>query len=520
MSFASTSDSTYFLDPSSFDASINYSSDIESEDPDQNCLKINTFISHTNLQKLESFYKDALKQHNSNSKAKLLATKFPKNQIEVYILENGQPGKVVDNEEFSDKISNQEMQMYLTLIRRYNATKSIRKNYSKLNSKPKTCKQAPKGRTFSEDETCDSSELVYELLKFLDKNANHKIDYSYESSDRYRESYNFSEISRIMKNSTPYQNFMMWLFDIIRWNNPILSLSVTLMYFNAVYRDKIIFLLTLLPIYVIMFYKVNYIKAESILCFDKPRKLSFTNNFFKKLSTGVVGKTKSAIDLYEFIDKSIPPDMGIVLEDYANILEMVKNCVTWKDPNATNFVLCILVFCSIATLIFPPALLYKSALYIIGIELFVLAPLRTRFPAYRRLFSFLEYLFWNSQNDLDVAIDIFNNEISQTEGRDHTDIDYFDDPSTPSIRSIQSNMSDLYFLKTQIKKKKKFKAAPRSEKSNLEINKESSKKLTSISKNFSKKMYSRFKNSVSNTKSELKNSASLIDINSFSNLHN
>ncbi|KAJ8661017.1 hypothetical protein O0I10_003239 [Lichtheimia ornata] len=115
---------------------------------------------------------------------------------------------------------------------------------------------------------------------------------------------------------------------------------------------------------------------------------------------------KSLNDWWGDIKRKYGPTGQLFLLDLVDRLERVKNLVTWKRPEKTRILLCILSAMVIVFMFMPSRYMTKLLFLYLGVEFFVLQALRSHYPRHRRLFNVIDWLLWGVPNDAEYAMEV------------------------------------------------------------------------------------------------------------------
>ncbi|PVU90234.1 hypothetical protein BB561_004959 [Smittium simulii] len=302
-----------------------------------------------------------------------------------------------------------------TIRRRYFAVKNMKNSYKTLFKKNNHVKyKLDKSSFYNKNGQFNYQDFYTSLLiLYLYNNAQHKIDYTYQKNENFHIHRVLFEIARIADASTPYQLFIVWLYNLAKWKNPAESFTWFIIYFLSVYYHKTPALVFLVFLYLIIYHRVRPTLAAKKFCFEDPSKAYIKGPIVKKAAQSVLGKTVAASYFYDFLYSNTSTDLRLALFDIANLLEMTKNCVTWKNNSASRFTIVVLSIFAIICILLPPLLLYQIILYLFGIEFFILIPLQFYYAQYRRFFNVPEYFLWGSSTDLELSVYIYNTELSK-----------------------------------------------------------------------------------------------------------
>ncbi|KAK3707272.1 hypothetical protein LTR37_012273 [Vermiconidia calcicola] len=107
------------------------------------------------------------------------------------------------------------------------------------------------------------------------------------------------------------------------------------------------------------------------------------------------------------------PTTQLQLEDFANLMERLKNFYEWRDPRRTTFSLATMLLLWLIITFTPLWLLVKAFFFYVGLLFFVVLPISYHWPNYRLLVSPWTWLLWKVPTHGEWAIDRLQAEAAQ-----------------------------------------------------------------------------------------------------------
>ncbi|KAJ1933171.1 hypothetical protein FBU59_006120, partial [Linderina macrospora] len=178
---------------------------------------------------------------------------------------------------------------------------------------------------------------------YADTHLAYKIDYRHDTSDPCKLDRFLMTLQRLVEASAPYQRFFVWLYQLARWDNPKVSAWWCIAYFLALYLDLLAFILWMLPVFVIVYYRLRPSQAYQWLGFDRVETSFISPKYIKEASEGTIGKGLIANRLWDIWRETLGTHIQMLLADLADWMERAKNCVTWKRPWATRSLMIVLI---------------------------------------------------------------------------------------------------------------------------------------------------------------------------------
>ncbi|RUS16449.1 LOW QUALITY PROTEIN: hypothetical protein BC937DRAFT_91183 [Endogone sp. FLAS-F59071] len=244
---------------------------------------------------------------------------------------------------------------------------------------------------------------------FLNSAANDKIDaVETESFALFKLR---SNAERLYTVTDPLKVVARRLRRIYRWENKLETGFYLLVYFIFWYSDLFIPVLLLGLISFIISCRIRPLEtldppAQDALIFEPPFATVDEKRKSRKRYPPPEERSKGVTEWWEDIRTTWGPFLQMELGDLADTLEKIKNLITWKRPHKTRIALFGLAFVLVAFYSIPARLVIRAILFLLGVEFFVLLPVQSHFPRYRRLFSITEWLLWDVPTDAEWAIEV------------------------------------------------------------------------------------------------------------------
>ncbi|KAF2658499.1 hypothetical protein K491DRAFT_652742 [Lophiostoma macrostomum CBS 122681] len=207
-------------------------------------------------------------------------------------------------------------------------------------------------------------------------------------------------IERVLIASAPFQEFIMTMRRVYRWENRRETTKYLLIYLTLWTFDLLLPGMLSAIVYFVIQRRFHKMTLEDL------------RNDLKR--TEDVHET--AMTFSEFIEKKgdeqwadkliqdLGPWLMVQLCDMANFFEVLLNFYEWRVPHRTLFTLALFTLTIIITLTVSARTLVKSLTLSAGIAFFALFPIATNFSDYRLLTSPIKRIFWNIPTHSEWAI--------------------------------------------------------------------------------------------------------------------
>ncbi|KAI8322045.1 hypothetical protein GQ54DRAFT_165741 [Martensiomyces pterosporus] len=266
---------------------------------------------------------------------------------------------------------------------------------------------APEIESFKRnDGTVDYTSYWGSLIKhYADTQLGHKLDYRHDSNDPCKIDRFILTLQRLVEVSAPYQRFVVWLYRLARWDSPKVTAWWCLAYFILLYLDMIALFLWMTPVFIVAYHRLRPSHAYIWLGFERRDTSIIPSKVLKEASSGTIGKGLAANRLWDIWRETLGAHVQICLADLADWMERAKNCATWKRPWATRSAMVVMMAIALFAY-FIPVYVYQKLLGVaFGVQFFFLAPLQIRYQRYRRILWILDWVFWHSPTDVELAVE-------------------------------------------------------------------------------------------------------------------
>lgn len=240
---------------------------------------------------------------------------------------------------------------------------------------------------------------------YADTELQHKIDYRHSTEDPCKLNRFLSTVQRLIEISAPYQRLLIWLFKLARWDNPKRSATWCCVYFLLLHFGMLAMFLWLVPVFVIVYYRLRPGHAYQWLAFERPETSVISGKDIHDAASGTIAKGVIANRLWEMWRETLGSHVHVVLADVADRLERAKNCVLWKRPWASRATLAVLIGLALLVCVVPASVFQRICGILFGVQFFFLAPLLLRYQRYRHMLLVVDYILWHNPTDVELAVD-------------------------------------------------------------------------------------------------------------------
>ncbi|KAJ2766315.1 hypothetical protein IWQ56_003766 [Coemansia nantahalensis] len=242
---------------------------------------------------------------------------------------------------------------------------------------------------------------------YADTQLSYKVDFRHSTSDPCSIDRVLTTLHRLVGVSAPYQRFLVWLFQLARWDNPKVSTWWCVAYFTLLYYDMLALSLCLAPAFLVVYHRLRPSQAYDWLGFERPETSLIPAKVFQDAASGTIAKGLIAGHVWGMWNQTLGTHTHIMLADVTDWMERMKNCVTWKRPWASRVMVVMLACMGVMAYLLPPGVLQKLLGTGVGVQFFILAPLQFRHPRYRRMMWIVDLVLWHSPSDVELAVDMF-----------------------------------------------------------------------------------------------------------------
>ncbi|KAJ2956274.1 hypothetical protein NQZ79_g7868 [Umbelopsis isabellina] len=232
-----------------------------------------------------------------------------------------------------------------------------------------------------------------------------------------------SNTERLYTVTEPLHPWVRWLRKIYRWENRVETGFWLWVYICLWYYDMIIPFICGIAVWVILYHRVTLasLQLDAIMSDEvnmpaieketRNGKRWFRRKQAKPQSGYAALEKRSLVAWRQDIYHKYGPKAQMMVTDFLDMhavdkLEMTRNLVTWKRPYKSRMLLIFFLLSGLIFSIIPSKYQVKWIFSVCGFEFFVLMPLRSHYPRYRRLFSIIDWFLWDVPNDSEFALEI------------------------------------------------------------------------------------------------------------------
>ncbi|KAM3582190.1 hypothetical protein VKS41_005618 [Umbelopsis sp. WA50703] len=227
-----------------------------------------------------------------------------------------------------------------------------------------------------------------------------------------------SNTERLYTVTEPLHPWAWWLRKIYRWENRVETGFWLWVYICLWYYDMIIPFICGIAVWVILYHRVSLasLQLDAIMSDEitmpviEKEEARNGKRWFRRRPKPQSGyaalEKRSLVAWRQDIYHKYGPKAQMMMTDAVDKLEMTRNLVTWKRPYKSRMLLIFFLLSGLTFSIIPSKYQLKWFFFVCGFEFFVLMPLRSHYPRYRRLFSILDWFLWDVPNDSEFALEI------------------------------------------------------------------------------------------------------------------
>ncbi|KAE8215563.1 hypothetical protein CF327_g1167 [Tilletia walkeri] len=253
------------------------------------------------------------------------------------------------------------------------------------------------GGVKEEEEQVDAVAFVIAyILAMVERYAPEELDDG--PDDRYREGKLRSHLERLYIIAPFWERFLLGVRSLYRWEQPRRTGAAAMIYFVLWYTDLIptAFMLSLLY-YILQF---RFFPPSESFLHEQVRKRMSRGIEADKFSEQLRRRSRlDLLDLYKHWIDRYGVASQVAAGDIADFHEKVKNLILWRNPTATWRTFGVLSTATLFVTFAPAHYVWKIALFFLGLSFFILLPLQSHYPRYRRPLSPIWWALWGSPTD-------------------------------------------------------------------------------------------------------------------------
>jgi hypothetical protein len=199
--------------------------------------------------------------------------------------------------------------------------------------------------------------------------------------------------------------FLFGIRRVYRWDDPRRTSTFAMIYFTLWYLDLIPTAFLLL----IMFYvcRFRFFPPSASYLHEQVRRRMARGVDADRLAERLRRRSRlDVLELYKRFVVAYGAETQLAAGDIADFHEKVKNLILWRNPTATWRTLFLLGVSCIFVTFASPHLVWKTVFAFIGFSFFILLPLQSHYPRFRRPLSPIWWALWGSPTDAQFAIQL------------------------------------------------------------------------------------------------------------------
>lgn len=241
------------------------------------------------------------------------------------------------------------------------------------------------------------------ILATIERYAPEELDNTPDQT--YRESRTRSHIERLYLIAPFWERLLFGIRRVYRWDNPRRTSTFAMIYFTLWYMDLIptAFMLTLMY-YVCQF---RFFPPSASYLHEQVRARMARGVDADRLAERL--RRRSRLDVLEIYKRFViayGPGTQLAFGDIADFHEKVKNLILWRNPTATWRTLFLLGIATTFVTFASSHLIWKTVYAFLGFTFFILLPLQSHYPRFRRPLSPIWWALWGAPTDAQFAIQL------------------------------------------------------------------------------------------------------------------
>lgn len=272
------------------------------------------------------------------------------------------------------------------------------------------------------------------ILASIERYAPEELDNTPDQA--YRESRTRSHIERLYLIAPFWERLLFGLRRIYRWEDPRRSSSIAMIYFTLWYLDLIptAFLL-LLMYYVCQF---RFFPPSASFLHAQVRARMARGVDADRLAERLRRRSRlDVLELYKRFVVAYGSGTQLAAGDIADFHEKVKNLILWRNPTATWRTLFLLGIATVFVTFASSHLIWKTVFAFLGFTFFILLPLQSHYPRFRRPLSPIWWALWGAPTDAQFAIQLLRRRHLERQHAKHPPLE--DEDQQPGLNRSMSD---------------------------------------------------------------------------------
>ncbi|CEH16587.1 Phosphoribosyltransferase C-terminal [Ceraceosorus bombacis] len=241
------------------------------------------------------------------------------------------------------------------------------------------------------------------ILALVERYAPEELDSSPDQA--YRESKTRSHIERLYLIAPFWERLLFGLRRLYRWEDTKRTGAAAMIYFLLWYTNLLATAFLLMLMYYIL--QFRFFPPDASVLHEQVRKRMARGVEADRLAERL--RRRSRLDILE-IYKRYVMTYGSATQaaagDIADFHEKVKNLILWRNPTATWRTLTLFSIATALVTFLPTAVVAKILWLVLGVTFFLLLPLQSHYPRYRRPLSPIWWALWGTPTDAQFAIQL------------------------------------------------------------------------------------------------------------------
>ncbi|KDN51350.1 hypothetical protein K437DRAFT_293493 [Tilletiaria anomala UBC 951] len=266
--------------------------------------------------------------------------------------------------------------------------------------------------SYGDEEVDGVAFTIAYILAFIERYAPGELDDAPEAA--YSESRTRSHIARLYLIAPFWERLLRDTRELYRWDNPRRTAIAAMIYFCLWYTDMLPTSFLLYMIFCIC--RFRFFPPEVSVIAEKVKERFKRGAEAERINERL--RQRSRLDIFNLYRRWIDTfgiPTQVALGDIADGHEKIKSLILWRNPTATWRTIAQLSILTLFVTFAPPQMVLKAFFFCIGVLFFILLPLQSHYPRYRRPLSPIWWALWGCPTDAQFAIKLLRRRHLQEE---------------------------------------------------------------------------------------------------------
>jgi hypothetical protein len=270
-----------------------------------------------------------------------------------------------------------------------------------------------------EDEKVDGiAWAIASILALVERYAPEELDNSPDQA--YREGKTRSHIERLYLIAPFWQRLLAGIRGVYRWENPSKTSSIMMIYFTLWYMDLIPTAFGCILMYYVC--QFRFFPPSASYLHEQVRFRMARGVDADRLAERLRRRSRlDVLEVYKRFVVAYGEGTQLACGDIADFHEKVKNLILWRNTTATWRTLTLLAVVTFFVTFVSSHYIWKTIFLFLGFTFFILLPLQSHYPRFRRPLSPIWWALWGSPTDAQFAIQLLRRRHLEKQRLKHPD---------------------------------------------------------------------------------------------------